>query len=163
MTPTDHPVLHKDVHDGVGDHEHADINIRTIVISGIVLAIVTSTAALAMWGVFQVLERQAEARDPKVSPLSQPAGELPPLPRLQTNEPAGLAKFHESEAKTLEGYGWVDEKNGVAHIPIDEAKKKLLEHGLPTRAGAPIDERLGTHAPAMGEASGGRNIPVGKK
>ena len=27
----------------------------------------------------------------------------------------------------LESYGWVDEAKGVAHIPIEAAKKKLLE------------------------------------
>ena len=43
-------------------------------------------------------------------------------------------------------------------MPIDEAKKLIVQHGLPVRAsGAVEDAAIGTHAPAYGEASGGRD------
>lgn len=150
-----------DTHDNeLVDHEHSDINVRTVLMFGGVLVIVTVVCQVLMWVLFGVLERQAAANDPQLSPLAIPAGKLPPEPQLQTNEPAGLAKFRAAEAKMLEGYGWVDQPLGVARMPIGEAKKLILERGLPVRAGAPVDPGLGTHAPAMGEASGGRNIPV---
>jgi hypothetical protein len=87
-----------------------------------------------------------------------PEGQLSPLPRLQTNEPASLEKFRAKEAKTLQSYGWVDETSRVARMPIDEAKKRILERGLPVRPGAPLDDRVGTHAAAMGGPSSGRTI-----
>ena len=68
-----------------------------------------------------------------------------------------LKALRDTEAKTLDAYGWVDEKSGVAHMPIDEAKKLLLERGLPSRAAA-VDPATGTHASAYGEASGGRRV-----
>jgi hypothetical protein len=105
-----------------------------------------------------VLDRQARASDPPISPLARPAGQLPPEPRLETNERAALTKFRLEETKALEGYGWVDQLGGVARIPVAEAKKLLAQRGLPARAGA-ADPLEGTHAPAMGEASGGRSIP----
>ena len=169
MTPTEHP--HDHVYDdGVHDapdhdrlhndevaHEHSDVNIRTVLLAALTLAVITGAVAVIIWGVFRVLESQAAANDPQLSPLAIPAGQLPPEPRLQTNEPAGLKTFRETEAQTLENYGWVDQKSGVAHIPIDEAKKLLLERGIPARQGA-TDPLEGTHAPAYGEANSGRAI-----
>lgn len=167
MTPTD---PHRTYSDGVHDaadhdrlhndevaHEHSDINIRTVLVSAIVLAAVVGVACLAMYGAFRVLEHQAAANDPVLSPLAIPSGQLPPEPRLQTNEYAGLKKWRDTEAATLENYGWVDQQTGVAHMPIDEAKKLLLQRGIPSRAGG-ADPLEGTHAPAYGEANGGRYI-----
>ena len=150
-----------DTHDNEQvDHEHSDINVRKVLMFGAGLIAVTVVCQLLVWALFGMLERQAAANDPQLSPLAIPAGKLPPEPQLQTNEPAGLAKFRALEAETLEGYGWVDQPMGVARMPIAEAKKLIAERGLPVRAGAPPDPRVGTPAPAMGEASGGRNIAV---
>ena len=141
-------------------HEHSDINVRAIVAFLIVLTVVGLVAAAAMWGVFVILDNQAAKADPALSPLATPAGELPPEPRLMTNEPANLEKQRERERKLLEGGEWVDRRAGVGRIPIDEAKKLLLHSGLPARAGEAVDPRLGTRAAAMSDASSGRNAVV---
>src|SRR5262245_1612241 len=156
--PPPHQYTDEEMHNVDVAHEHGDINVRMIVMSGVSLFAVAAFSALAMLGLFKVFERQAAARDTQVSPLAI-EGDQPPKPRLQTNEPAGLRKFRAIEDEKLLNYGWVDEKAGVAHIPIEEAKKKLLERGLPTRA-TPTDGVMGTHAPAMGMSSSGRSIRV---
>jgi hypothetical protein len=69
-----------------------------------------------------------------------------------------LAKFRAEEEKAIDGYGWVNQLGGVTRIPIAEAKKLLVQRGLPTRSGT-ADPLEGTHAPATGEASGGRTVP----
>ena len=162
MTPTKPPAHHhypdEELHNVDVAHEGGDINVRLIVMSVVALFAVGVLSALAMLGLFTVLNSQAATRDAQVSPLVIP-DEQPPAPRLQTNEPAGLMKFRHKEDQTLLNYGWVDEKGGIAHIPIDEAKKKLLERGLPTRATA-AEGVLGTHAAAMGMSSSGRSIRV---
>jgi hypothetical protein len=79
-------------------------------------------------------------------------------PQLLTNEPVALEKQRSEELKRLHGYGWVDQKTGVAHLPIDEAKKLLVQRGVPVREGEPVAPALGTRLPARGEASGGRVI-----
>ena len=71
-----------------------------------------------------------------------------------------LKKQRAIEAETLEHYGWVDQKGGIARLPIAEAKKKLLHDGLPSRTDGAVDAWLGTSAAAGGESSGGRRIPV---
>lgn len=160
MTPTDHHDESYEHNEDVA-HEHSDIDIRTVLIAALVLAAVVAIASVAMWGVFEVLESQAAANDPQVSPLALPSGELPPQPRIEwnLNERRGLKQAREAEAKALGEYGWIDQATGVARIPIDEAKKRLLERGLPSRPSA-VDPRQGTKAPAYGEASGGRQLGV---
>jgi hypothetical protein len=45
-------------------------------------------------------------------------------------------------------------------MPIDEAKKLIVERGLPVREGEEVSPTLGTRLPARGESSGGRIITV---
>ena len=139
-------------------HEHSDVNVRQILMFGVGLVTVTVVCALVVRVLFGVLQHQAAANEPPISPLAVPAGELPPEPRLVTNEPGVLKKHRLREAEELESSGWVDEKAGIAHIPIEEAKKALLRQGLPVRAGAPADPLEGTPVWARGESSGGRTI-----
>jgi hypothetical protein len=152
-------------------HEHSDINVRAIVMSTVVVAVVCVVTAVLMYVLFwTVLETQAEARDPRLSPLARPATSMPPNtlgspefgaapePRLLTNEPVNLQQIREQERALLSGYGWVDQAAGVARISIDQAKKLVIQRGLPVRPDAVSDERFGTRLPAYGESSSGRII-----
>jgi hypothetical protein len=154
-------------------HETSDVNVKAIVAFAGIIAAVTIVSAVIVWGLFDALESQAAARDPKMSPLAVPATQMPrstasPFfggarqPQLVTNEPAVLRTLRQSEDKSLHEYGWVDQKAGVTHVPIDQAKKLLAERGLPARPGG-ADPALGTHAHAFGEATGGRSIPTGER
>ena len=169
MTSTDpssrggHHYSDAEMHNDDVAHEHSDINIRTVLTFGAGMAVIVIVSAVLMWIMFRVLEAQAERRDPQISPRALPSGQQPPAPKLLTNEPANLSKFRAEEMKKLEGYGWIDERAGVAHVPIEEAKKLILQRGLPVRASGAVDDpMLGTHAPAYGEASSGRAIAVPK-
>jgi hypothetical protein len=154
-------------------HEHSDINVRAIILFLVGMTAVGVVAAAAMWGVFVVLEKQAAKNDPPQSPLAMPAAEMPKTttgsptfgnaqqgPKLLTNEPAALADHRAHARKTLETGEWVDQAAGIGRIPIAEAKKALLQKGLATRAGDPVDPRLGTRPGAMSDASSGRQATV---
>jgi hypothetical protein len=154
--------------DDVG-HEHSDVNTRAILMFAVGIAVVAIVSAAAMWLLFGQFERMARARDPQMSPVALQPTAMPPTttaspyfgaapqPQLVTNEPAVLRTLRQSEEQQMHQYGWVDQPGGVAHVPIDQAKKLIAERGLPSRAaGAPA--ALGTHAPSFGEASGGRTI-----
>jgi hypothetical protein len=156
------------------DHEHRDINVRAVIGSAIILAVVVIVSQVLMWGMFEVFESRAKASDPVVSPLAQPAADMPkntqgsPFfnpgvggPQLMVNEPRNLAKQRDEEQKRLHGYGWVSQAGGVAYIPIDEAKRLIRERGLPVREGDAAAPTLGTGAPSRGEASGGRMMVLG--
>lgn len=157
-------------------YEHTDVNIRAILMFAVGLVIVAAVVHVLMALMFNWFEGQARENDPRLSPLSATAPAMPATTRespffgharggaqLLTNEPRALQELRAEEDKRLQGYGWVEGKPGVAHMPLDEAKKLILERGLPTRAGDPLDPALGTRAATTGEASGGRTIPTGKK
>jgi hypothetical protein len=155
-------------------HEARDVNVRGVLLFAVALVGVTVVATVVVLGLFHFFESEAAARDPLLSPLAAPATEMParttgspffggaPQPRLITNEPAALGLLHKKEDQRLHGYGWVDENAKVAHIPIEEAKKRILERGLPARTGA-VPSWLGTNAPAYGESSSGRAIHGSKE
>jgi hypothetical protein len=62
---------------------------------------------------------------------------VPPAPRQQTHPAQDLAAFRAAKQERLASYGWVDQLHGVAHIPIDEAMKRIVERGLPDWPGKP--------------------------
>ena len=132
-------------------------------------AVVVVTAGL-MYVLFNVLEAPGQgqgsealaardagdddaADDERLAVFRQRAGA-----EADGDEPCQSEGSPEAEQQQLHGYGWVDEKAGVARIPIDEAKKLMLERGLPVRPDPLTDPRLGTRTPASGESSSGRNI-----
>jgi hypothetical protein len=151
-------------------HELGDVNINALAWSMVVMfGVVLGTAGL-MALLFGFFEREAKARDPKLSPLAMPATTMPatttkspffggaPDPKLMTGEPMRLKEVRTEEQEVLHSYGWVDEKAGVGHIPIDEAKKLTSERGLAVRPDPVTDAGLGTRRPTSGESSSGRNV-----
>lgn len=170
-----HPHLdahgHDDMHNEDVAHEHGDINVRAIAWAVAILMVVGVFAQVAMYLLFGVFERQAKANDPPVSAVAAPPTQMPGRtteapafsqgvngPQLLTNEPMALQMQREAEQKKLHGYAWVNQGAGVAQIPIDQAKKLIVERGLPVRAGEAAPPALGTHLPAYGEATSGRII-----
>jgi hypothetical protein len=52
-------------------------------------------------------------------------------PMLETNERGQFRDFLMNQENQLNSYGWVDEKGGVAHIPIERAMELIVQRGLP--------------------------------
>ena len=141
-------------------HEHSDINVRAILWFVAVLTAIVLTTDVAMWGLFKVLARYEVKNDPAISPLAIPAGRPLPAPGLQRTPWVDLKQFRAEADLYLHSYGWIDEKAGVARIPIEKAKALLLQRGLPVRPDL-ADASEGTHVAATGESSGGRTLPAG--
>ena len=145
-------------HDGLYNedvaHEYSDVNVRALLLSAVGLAAVVAACAAVVYGLFILFEGRAAENDRIVSPLARQAAPYPttdPAPgsrelRLLTNEPQYLERFRAQQAEVLRG--------------IEDAKKQLIQQGLPARADAPTDGWLGTRSPARGESSGGRAIPL---
>jgi hypothetical protein len=54
-----------------------------------------------------------------------------PEPRLEQNERGQLGDVVEAQDRILASYDWVDQKNGIVRIPIDQAMALLVQRGLP--------------------------------
>ena len=135
-----------------GGHELSELRIGPVVWFLFALAVGTVITFLLMIGLFDAFQNRATEAEGKAAPLAGERQKLPPEPRLQlapTNidqvegrESPNLKDDHplqemkrirRDEDAKLNSYGWVDEKARLVRIPIEEAKKKLLQSGLSTR------------------------------
>jgi hypothetical protein len=114
-------------------HEESDVNVKAIFGFGIGLLAVGVIIHILLWVLFNYYSKQA-ARVPRDFPLSADyQQQAPPEPRLQTQPQEDLRQMRAREEAVLRGYGWVDKQTGVAHIPIEDAMKLVVERGLPSR------------------------------
>ena len=132
--------------------ESSTLNIRPIVWFLASLTVSTLIIFVLMTGLLDAFESRVRKQEGKPSPLANERERIAPEPRLQLapkrieqvegkegpnlqddNPLVEMARIRGEESEKLNSYNWVDEKNGVVRIPIDEAKKLLLTRGLPTR------------------------------
>lgn len=89
-----------------------------------VLAFVLAMVLLVVW-VGPVADQSNTLSNDEVTQL-----QLPPAPRLEQNPRVDGDRIIAEATERLESYGWVNERAGRAHIPIERAMELLLEHGL---------------------------------
>ena len=116
--------------------ELADVSIRSLFHQAAYLVVVCVAVWLLMVGFLKFTMNRLSAGDPVVSALARPEGQLPPEPRLLTDEPTNLRDFRATETQKLDHYGYIDQAAGTVHIPIDAAKELLLQRGIPSRQAA---------------------------
>ena len=125
---------------------------------GVGLAVIGVVCAVIVWAVFGVLERQAAARDPQMSPLAAACRAV-----------AGRAASRDERACRAcevpcggdESARWLrlDQSARRCGAHADRRSQEAARPARPAGARrARADALEGTHAPAMGEASGGRTI-----
>ena len=118
-------------------HEESDASFGRIAGYGLALAIIVAILSMIVWLLFDFFAARSARPTTAEYPLA--AGQqhrLPPEPRLQVSPRTDLMHLRLDENGTLASYGWVDKNAGVVRIPIDDAVRITLEHGLPTRPGA---------------------------
>jgi hypothetical protein len=137
-------------------HERSDVNIRPILLFGLVMVIAGIIIHLTIWLMFSFFDTRAQLQLPRQYPLAAGAqNQLPPEPRLQTNPREDLKEFRAGEDQVLGSYGWIDKGAGVVRIPIPEAMKLTLDRGLPARPVASAPAGAATVPPGSSADSGG--------
>jgi hypothetical protein len=136
---TDH--LHENHRDDVG-FEREDLTSKPVF--GFIISLVVAGVLIyyAIWGMFYFLDafdkKNQQTRTPLVQAesntreIQQQHIERFPEPRLEQNERTELDGFRYTEEEKLNSYGWVDQRAGIAHIPIDQAMQLVAQRGLPT-------------------------------
>lgn len=56
--------------------------------------------------------------------------QLPPEPRLEGNPNIDGDRIVREAAQQLESYGWVAQRDGRAHIPVERSMELLIERGV---------------------------------
>jgi hypothetical protein len=137
---TKHDPHHNDDH-GVDNevnphvaYEHGDADVFTVSKYTIALVFGIMIAAAAMYGLFNFFNGELTKEDavlPQVIQDQRP--KLPPEPRLQRFPKQFIKDLKAAEQAQITSFGWVDQKNGLVRIPIDEAIDAVAKAGLPSR------------------------------
>lgn len=129
---------------GHGSYERRDIGVAGVLYFFLGLAAVTVVIHFLLAGFYDVLEKRNAEQTP-ASPLmtNVPADtrHIPnnypdkafPDPRLENDERNQLNQVRLSEERTLNSYGWIDEKSKTVRIPIERAMDLVAQRGLPVR------------------------------
>jgi hypothetical protein len=147
-------------------HEQSDVDVGLVFKFIIGLFVTTIAVLFLVRGMYQYFDRREEALElPPASRVNPPGTRrLPPAPRLQgAPEPRGrsllpldeMKKYRAEEEARLNGYGVVDKQAGVYRIPIEQAKQRIVERGLPTRGETTKAPAESTAAPAAKQNQAG--------
>ena len=140
-------------HDTVS-FETRDISISSVLWSLFYLAITVFVSLAICLYFFRFSSKYAASQDtprPIVRQQMSAADELntsmPPEPRLQgvpghiSDPQQDMRDKTAADTKANDSYGWVDEKAGIAQIPVKEAMKIIAEKGLPGAAPAAPEKK----------------------
>ena len=156
-------------------HETSDVNVRGVLTFAVVLALATIAVGAGIWFLFGFFNQQQAKKEPAPGPMALSKQErLPPEPRLQgapgfqvtleSGQTMNLEKSSpQSEYRVLRlqwdenlRTGLKDQSGNTVGIPIEDAMKKIVSQGLPTRTKGPVG-KLNDYAISMPTAvSSGR-------
>jgi hypothetical protein len=142
-----------------------EIDSRAIGMFGVYLTVGVVVVAILMWALFRDFKMREEAADLPGSPLADHSRpHLPPEPRLQTTPELDLQAYLAAERQRVAGYGWVDEKAGLVHVPVDRAIDLVLERGFPAPSATQPEgaaQQVTPGAAATGPGTAARVSPHG--
>ncbi len=102
-------------------HEGRDVSVRIILLLGAGLVTLAAVVQVVLFFQMGGLWRARQKELPPPVPVAEALPSAPPEPRLQIAPSLDLKALRAAEDAQLHGYGWVDRKGGVVHIPIERA------------------------------------------
>lgn len=129
--------------------EREDLGARGVFIFMIGLTLAAVVIYFVIIGLYSFLDKYERSRMATASPLVTSNGAMSRVvkqeymeqrfkdngvPMLEVNERGQFRDFLMKQESQLNSYGWVDEKSGVAHIPIERAMELIVQRGLPVYA-----------------------------
>ena len=126
-------------------HEKSDVDVKALlwfVVIFTIFAVVTHVFLYLLFRFYVRMERKPGQNAPALTAMQRPSDVVPSEPRLQpfpskekdgtVLPPNAMTPVSDMERmlgdtnKVLNSYGWVDQQKGIVHIPIEEAKKRVL-------------------------------------
>jgi hypothetical protein len=154
------------------EFEREDLGTRGIFAFMIGLAVSGAVIYFIIVGMYSFLDEYERSRMTTASPLVTAPPSMSRVmtqddvdklfkengaPMLETNERGQFRDFLMSQENQLNSYGWVDEKAGVAHIPITRAMDLMVERkSLPVCSQGCTDTAASAKAPVQKSAGKGK-------
>ena len=124
-------------------YERQDLSPKAILSFLLGLAVFGLLLHFVLFGAYRFFDAYSRTHQPAMNPLVTRAETNPrqvspdeikqfPQPRLEINERQEIKDFRLKEEQQLNTYGWVDQKTGVVHIPIERAMELIAQRGLST-------------------------------
>jgi hypothetical protein len=155
-----------------GNYERQDLQPAGVIYFLLALVVVTVACIFGLRGLYTYLDHRERSSQPAVNPLitnvpedtrhvapGYPQGAFP-NPKLEEDERGQLNDIRSNEEKELYSYGWVDEKSGTLHIPIERAMDLIVQRGLPVRPHAESGD--GSVAKTQRNQQSGKTQDTGK-
>jgi len=124
------------MHDQQGDSD--GVNIKKIVTIGVVSLIVFGVGIL--WAVYLMHNQQQAVRS--LGPLNEPKeiykAEIGIVDNILFTRDTRLKAYREERAAWLNGYGWVDRKAGLIHVPIERAMAEVVREAAMPESAPPL-------------------------
>lgn len=158
-------------HDEAG-FEREDLSSRGVFAFMIGLAVVGLVIYFIIVGMYSFLDKYERSQMATASPLVTSKGAMSRVvtqdyidqrfkengvPMLETDERGQFRDFLLNQEDQLNSYGWVDEKAGVAHIPIERAMELTIQRGLPVCPNGCVQAKTTSKAPAAKPAGKGNS------
>jgi len=122
--------------EGPPGHETRDVSVRNLAAFGLILAGLIVLGLLISWAARNYFYAR-QSLGPPATPFENVRQQPPAnLPELEARPAADWVQLQARQKQVLASYGWVDEKAGVARIPIERAMEILVARGFPTSAAA---------------------------
>ena len=134
MSPNQSEVRENDALNPGVSYEPSEADLRVVLTFLAALALAAALVLLVLWGMFSYFRSKSAERGPLPSPRMYTSPPNVPQPQLQPDPVDDYNVYRLSAKETLDSYGWVDQKAGIARIPIDKAMDLLVERGLPWKA-----------------------------
>jgi hypothetical protein len=111
-------------------HERNTLVIKGLVVFAVALFGVGSLVEYGLGFVMREFAREEKSLEALAPPTFPDDTGTQPDPRLQAEPSTDFQKMRNKAMSQLNGYGWVDRKAGIAHIPIDRAMEIVARSGL---------------------------------
>jgi hypothetical protein len=123
-------------------HEESDVNVRALLWAVVIFILFAGLTHLVLYLQFHAYARYfRNERSEPMTMMARPSS-VPATPRLQpfpnekvpptANTPVtDMGDMRAAEDESLNKPGWVDQKKGIVRLPIDVAKKLVVQRGLP--------------------------------
>ena len=131
--------LHSDK-DRAYQPDSVDVRKAGAVVGALLLTLLLCCGVIA-W-LINSLEAQHAAFNPPMSALERERL-LAPEPRLEVTPRLDGIRYRQQAIQQLNSYGWVDQQQGIAHIPLKTAQQLMLQRGWPEHFANQSDIRHG--------------------